>query len=150
MDTRRRVYELLQNVETAMMVTHTRSGPLDCRPMHVAEVEHDGPLWFVTSSESRKALEIQQDADTLLAFQDGNGHYLALWGGARLVDESQRVERLWKDAYRVWFPEGLADPNLRLVSLTPHTAEFWDIAGGNSFCYVFESGSAFVRAKPNQ
>ena len=132
MNTRDKVVEMLEEFETAMMITHAPSGPLDCRPMQVAksEVRDGGFIWFITSAESRKVVEIAHDATTLLLFQQDD-RYLGVWGRSKISEDRDRIEELWREPFRVWFPEGPADPNIRLVAVIPHSAEFWDNAGAN-------------------
>lgn len=144
METRKKVADMLAEFDTAMMITHAASGPLDCRPMHVAECEVDrgGPLWFMTSAESRKVVEIARDATILLVFQD-DGRSLAVWGRARVIDDSDHIARLWKESYRVWFPQGPDDPEIRLIAVDPHSAEFWDNAGANKVRYLFDAAQAY-------
>jgi general stress protein 26 len=145
MDIRRKVSDMLDEFDTAMMITHAGSGPLDCRPMQVAEseVQRGGPLWFITSAESRKVVELASNATLLLIFQDVS-RYLAVWGRARVLNDRERTARLWKEPYRVWFPEGVDDPDIRLISVQPHSAEFWDNAGANKVRYLFEAAQAYA------
>jgi general stress protein 26 len=146
MDTRHTVANLLRGFDTAMMVTHGRSGPLDARPMHVAaiELEEGGPIWFMTSIESHTAMELAADARTLLVFQEP-GRYLAVWGQAGVVDDRPRIARLWRDELLAWFPTGPGDPDLRLVEFTPHSAEVWQRTGSANGRYTFEPVAAHAR-----
>jgi general stress protein 26 len=143
MNTREKVTDMLDDFATAMMVTHAGSGPLDCRPMHIAssDVRHGGPIWFLASSESRKVLEVSRDATTLLLFQEGD-RYLAIWGTSRVSQDRARIEQLWREPFREWLPEGPTDADIRVIAVTPHSAEFWDDAGANKHRYLFETNSA--------
>ena len=149
MQIRHKVLEMLESFDTAMMVTHAGSGPLDCRPMHVAELEVDrgGPIWFITSAESRKVVEIARDAETMLIFQD-DGRFLAVWGRSRVVSDREHVERLWKEPYRIWFPDGVDNPDIRLIAVEPHSAEFWDDAAANKVRYLFDAATAYATGEP--
>jgi len=140
-----KVYELLREFDTTMMVTHAPSGPLDCRPMRVAasEVDRGGPLWFVTSVETRKVKELSGDSRVLLIGQH-DGEFLCVWGEATVTDDRDKTRSLWSEAYRVWFPKGLEDPDLRLVKVVPHAAEYWDNTGVNKARYLFEATKAYA------
>jgi general stress protein 26 len=145
MNTRQKVLEMLEDFDAAMMVTHAPSGPLDCRPMYVAELEVDrgGPIWFITSADSRKVVELAGNAETLLIFQDA-GRSLAVWGRARIEENPDRIRRFWKDSFGPWFPGGVDDPNIRLIAVHPHSAEFWDTTGAERARYLFETATAVV------
>ena len=145
MNTRQKVLDMLEDFDAAMMVTHTPSGPLDCRPMYVAELEVDrgGPIWFITSAESRKVVELARNAETLLIFQNA-GRSLAVWGRGHIEGNPDRIRRLWKDSFRAWFPGGVDDPDIRLIAVHPHSAEFWDTGGASRIRYLFQAPPALV------
>ncbi len=143
------VIDLLRRIDMTMMVTRAPSGPLDCRPMQVAEcdVEQGGAIWFVTSVETRKVKEIHDDPRVLLVSQQ-DGLYLAVWGNAEIVDDRKKATALWKDAYRAWFPNGLNDPDLRLVRVVPHSAEYWDNTGAGRGRYLFDATRSAAPGQP--
>jgi general stress protein 26 len=64
------VRELLEDFDTAMLITHAVKGSLNARPMGVAEISKSGELYFVTAAPSAKVKEIQKDAHVALIFQD--------------------------------------------------------------------------------
>jgi general stress protein 26 len=140
--TRDEVYAMLHDFSTSMMITRDPSGPLDCRPMRLARVDPDGPLWFFASADSRKVLEIRTNPEVLLVLQDPHRQHVALWGRADIVDDHQRALQFWHESYRVWFPQGVTDPALTLIAVHPHTIEFWDNTGRQHLRYVFEPAEA--------
>ncbi len=144
MNDRQKIYEMLESLESAMLVTRATTGHLEARPMRIAEVEPSGPLWFLTSRASKKVDEIVQDPRVLLVSQDPGGQYLSIAGTARVVDEPLRTRRLWKESYKVWFPVGPDDQEIVLVSVEPEIAEFWDVSGVNRFRYLFEAAKAYM------
>lgn len=144
MNERQRVYEMLDEFDTAMLVTHGIDGRFEGRPMQMAEVEPAGPIWFFTSRDSRKIAEIEADPKALLVFEDEHNQYLSISGTARVLEDPARVRRLWKDAFKVWFPEGVEDPDLVLMAVEPEVAEFWDTRGTNRLEYIFDAAKAYV------
>ena len=60
------------------------------------------------------------------------------------MQDVARIRRLWKEPYRIWFPEGPDDQNLALVAIEPEVAEFWDSSGTNKLRYMFEATRAYV------
>ena len=144
MSERQKVYDMLDRFESAMLVTHNPDGVLEARPMRAADVDPAGPLWFLTSRSSRKVSEIEEDSRVLLVYQDARGEYLSISGTARIVEDTQRARRFWKESYKVWFPKGPDDPDLVLLSVEPEIAEFWDVAGVNGLRYLFDAAKAYV------
>ena len=85
MNTRDQVYEMLRGFDTTMLVTVGGEQHIHARPMAIAEVEDDGPIWLMTSASSRKIDEITEDARTLLVCENGRSQQLSISGRARVV-----------------------------------------------------------------
>lgn len=143
-----KVYGILKEFSTAMFVTLGLGGRPAARPMHVARVDEEaGKLWFLTGKSGNLADELQKEAVTLLVFQKDNSAYVSLRGRARLTQNASHIKDLWKEPYKVWFPEGPDDPNIALVEVDPMEAEYWDNRGLNKLEYLFESAKAYVKGE---
>jgi len=140
-----KVQELLQTFHTAMLVTHMGDGTLHARPMEIALAGKDCHVWFFTGIDSPKTAEIRQDEEVLLTFQKDHQRYLSLSGTADLVTDRDTIASLWKEPYRVWFPEGVNDPDLALVHVIPAYAEYWDNSGTEGVRYLYEAAKAYLK-----
>jgi general stress protein 26 len=138
------LYDLLKDFDTAMLVTRAAAGNLHARPMAVAELRADADAYFVTSIDSPKVAEIDADADVLLTFQSER-QYAAVYGRLNIVQDRALIERLWKEAWKVWFPRGKSDPSIALLRFDAERGEFWDNAGTRGIEYAFEAAKAYVR-----
>ncbi|HWE53531.1 MAG TPA: pyridoxamine 5'-phosphate oxidase family protein [Bryobacteraceae bacterium] len=147
MDPKSRVYDIVQNFSTAMLVTTGPAGRPEARPMQIAKVEEGGDVWFFTGKSGRVVEETGQDPTVLLVFQDERSTYVSLRGRARVVQDRARVKDLWKEAYQVWFPKGVDDPDLALLAVDPVSAEYWDSRGTNKLEYLFEAAKAYVKGE---
>lgn len=141
----RHFFELLKQFETATVITRGRTGELHGRPMAVADVADDGTVWFVTSIDSTKVLEIRDDSRAMLTLQNGR-QYVAMNGHFELVADHAKVEQLWQEPYRLWF-NGQADPELVLLRFTPFDAEYWDSAGAHGVKHAFEAAKAYLKGQ---
>lgn len=151
MDGEQHLYDLLQDFDTAMLVTHAGDGRLHARPMAVAELRPDADAYFVTSIDSPKVAEIDADAEVLLTFQSAK-QYAAVYGRVTVVQDRALIERLWKEAWKVWFPRGKTDPNIALLRFDAERGELWDNAGTRGLQFLFEAAKAYVSGetpKPN-
>ncbi len=137
-------HDLLAKFETAMLVTHTADGSLRGRPMAIAGVDADSHVWFFTGVESGKVEEIVLDTHVAVLCQKDRDLYLSLTGKASLLRDRAKIEELWKEPFKTWFPGGKDDPNLALVSVTPHEGEYWDNAGFKKIMYLFEAAKAYA------
>ncbi len=139
-----RVHELLLSFHTAMLVTHGGGDTLHARPMEIAHVSPDCHVWFFTDTQSPKTREIRQEDAVLLTFQKDHQKYLSMDGTADLVTDRTLIESFWQEPFRVWFPEGIHDPNLMLVHIIPHQAEYWDNSSLQGVRYLYEAAKAYV------
>jgi general stress protein 26 len=144
MNTRQKVYEILDGFQTAMLVTSAADGSLESRPMQLVEVEPAGRIWLLTAERTRKVDEVAEHPEVLLVCQDERSQYLSLRGRASLIHDSARVRRLWREPLRVWFPKGPDTPDIALIAITPISAEFWDSSGANRLEYLWEAARAYV------
>ena len=140
------LHEVIAHFDDAMLITRTRDDRLHARPMAIAEAEEDGGLWFVTAVDSGKVDELLHDSRAAVTMQGGK-RYLGASGKARVVRDRERVERLWKPAWKAWFPEGKDDPSLVLIHLATDRAEYWDNSGTKGLAYVFEMAKAVAQGR---
>lgn len=141
MDKQRHLYDLASGFRNAMLVTRGLDGGFHARPMAVAEMEPDSDAIFSTSLESPKIAEIEADPQVLVTFQ-GRSEFATIRGTATVVRDRAEIERLWSEAWRVWFPEGKDDPNLCLVKVSADRGEYWDTSGLEGVKFALESVKA--------
>lgn len=135
--------DVLSHFDTAMLVTQEPDGRLRARPMAIADSNERGEMWFVTSLETDKTRELVLHPQ-IAAVMQGQRRYLSIAGEGRLVIEPRRIRDLWRESWRVWFPEGPDDPRICLIHLEPQEAEYWDVSGLKRLRYVFEAARAYV------
>jgi general stress protein 26 len=142
--------KLLKQFSTAMLVTHAGAGELRARPMAIADVEAGGRVWFITSVDTAKVHEIESDTGVHLVCLKEHSAYLSISGRASLSRDRARIERVWQEPFKVWFPKGKDDPEIALIAVTPEEVEFWDNQGLNRVGYLFESAKAYVTGSKPQ
>src|SRR5690606_6050132 len=142
-DERTKLIDVLRGFSTVMVTTTAENGTLHARPMAVAEVDDQGELWFVTSSESEKTGEVKRDHRAVVTGQSSSP-YASVSGRLDLIHDRERVHALWKEAWKVWFPEGKDDPSIVLMRLRPEIGEYWDNSGIQGVRYLFEAARALL------
>ena len=97
------------------------------RPMSVLQVDQQGCLWFMSSKESVKNQELENDAEVKLYFQ-GSQHsdFLELHGYATVSTDKAKIKELWKPVIKTWFTEGIDDPRITVIQVTPTDGYYWD------------------------
>jgi general stress protein 26 len=126
-EAKRKVWEMVREVQVAMMVTMDEEGRFRGRPMRGSQKEFDGVLWFFTQAGTPKTDEVNQDERVLLAYSDpSNQNYVSIYGHAETVRDVEMQKRLWSEPMRTWFPGGPEAPEVALLKVTCEGAEYWD------------------------
>ena len=127
----RKVGMMIRGIKVAMLTTSAPDGSLHSRPMATREAEFDGRLWFFTRASSTKVDEIRDDAEVNVSYASPEEHrYISLGGRAALVRDPGRLRELWGPSDRMWFPQGLDDPDLALLRVDVRVAQYWDMLAG--------------------
>jgi general stress protein 26 len=135
---------LLKDFDTAMLASYSPRIGVHARPMHVAEVDPSGVMWFITGYDSAKVHEIQQEDHVLLTLQQGDSKFISLSGVASLHRDPAKVDQIWKEMFKVWFPGGKSDPNIALIRVVPQYGEYWDNSGANKASLLFKSIKSYA------
>lgn len=140
---RKRVHELLKSFDTVMLVTHRGNVELDARPMHVARVDENCDVWFLSGADGKVA-ELRDNAWAQIVAQDKDSSWLSLAGRVRISSRLEEIEALWSEAYKVWFPRGKEDPTIRVLHFQSTSGEYWDQRGTNKVEYALKAAAAFI------
>lgn len=126
-ESREKVWDMIKDIKVAMMVTMDDEGHHYARPMVAQEPDEHYDLWFFTSLDSPKVKEILNNPDVLLSYADPGGNtYVSICGEAAVVADRSKIDELWSESLKAWWPKGKDDPNLTLICVTPKSAEYWD------------------------
>jgi general stress protein 26 len=117
----------LHGMRFAMLTTLSEDGRLYSRPMTTQELGEDGKLWFLTSLDSQVATEAQHKPWVNLAYtNEGSSLYVSVSGHAALVKDREKIKELWNPMAAAYFPNGVDDSQLTLLSVDIDEAEVWD------------------------
>lgn len=144
MHTHEKLIDLIQDFDNAMLVTKTDDGSLDARPMAVAQATDEGELWFVSDRNSGKIADLMLDRDVAVTMQDSR-KFVTLSGECRVVDDRAKIEELWCEAWKVWFPKGKSDSSIVLLRIEPQRGEYWDNSGVTGLKYLIKAGKAYLQ-----
>jgi general stress protein 26 len=120
-----RVWDIIERVGVGMLTTRFAGG-LRARPLEARPARAAGVIWFLTDAASDKDDEIAAAHDIGLVFIDHKAKaYLSLTGRAEVLRDHTKAMEIWKETDAAWW-KGPDDPNVRVVKVTPRTAELWD------------------------
>ena len=121
--------DLAQHVHICMFTTTDENGELSSRPMYTSEIDEDGNIWFFTNEFSKTVQEVSKDNIVHLIYSHpGKNIYVDVKGSCTLVIDPKKMEALWDEHLKQWFPEGLQDPNLCLVKVQTQSGAYWNHA----------------------
>ncbi|MES2604010.1 MAG: pyridoxamine 5'-phosphate oxidase family protein [Pseudomonadota bacterium] len=122
-----KIRELAEGHTCFFCTTLTPAAATGARPMSVLQVDEQGSLWFMSSKDSVKNQELQNDSEVKLYFQ-GSQHsdFLELHGYATVSTDKAKIKELWKPIIKTWFTEGIDDPRITVIQVTPTDGYYWD------------------------
>ena len=126
------LYELIGEMEIAMMTTRRADGLLVTRPMATQQRQPFADLWFVTSIETHKVDELAGDPHVSLGYYNPKtSEWVSVSGTARLSQDRAKIHELYQPDWRAWFGDeggnrdgGPDDPRLALVLVEAQTAHY--------------------------
>ena len=136
-----RLAELAKGIRIAMLTTVDEEGHFISVPMAQQEVEFDGDLWFFVERDSRvvRNLTLNPHVGVTLSSSDT---WISIDGDGEVVQDRAKARELWNSWVEAWLPQGPDDPNVVLIKVTGHGAEYWDTPGGRAASIL-----SFAKAK---
>lgn len=123
-----KIAKLIKEIDIGMFTTTDEDGTLRSRPMSSnGKVDFDGDIWFFTYGKSHKVEESKKNPQVNVSFSDiKRMKYVSVTGTAELVRDKAKIKELWLPELKAWFPEGIDTPDIALLKVSAHKAEYWD------------------------
>ncbi|HEX5787530.1 MAG TPA: pyridoxamine 5'-phosphate oxidase family protein [Woeseiaceae bacterium] len=126
------LYDLIDDMEIALMTTRRPDGALVTRPMATQESGTLADIWFVTSNETHKVDELRADPNVSLGyFDDGSKEWVSVSGTASLVQDREKIRELYQPDWKAYFEDeggerdgGPGDPRLALICVDVHSVHY--------------------------
>ncbi len=123
-----KIKELVVKSPTCFLCTNIRTNQsFSTRPMHVQQTDDQGNLWFLSANDSKHEQEIADDSAIQLLFQGSQySDFLNIYGEASISADKAKIEELWNPMLKTWFTEGVTDPRISVIKVTPTEGYYWD------------------------
>ncbi|MGP1309584.1 MAG: pyridoxamine 5'-phosphate oxidase family protein [Phycisphaerales bacterium] len=126
------LYDLIEDIEIAMLTTSRPDGMLVTRPMATQDHNHLGDLWFVTNIETHKVDEIEANPQVSIGYLDPKTmEWVSVSGTATISQDRETIRELHQPDWKAWFEDeggerdgGPDDPRLALIIVDAHTAVY--------------------------
>ncbi|WP_291424273.1 pyridoxamine 5'-phosphate oxidase family protein [Deinococcus sp.] len=120
----------IKDIKFAMLSTVNDAGHIHARPMTTQQQEFDGDLWFLGAKDSEYAADLKSRPQVNVSYASAEkGEFVSITGTGELIDDRAKLDELWSDFYKAYYPEGKEDPNIQLIKVSAHGAEFWESEG---------------------
>jgi general stress protein 26 len=142
-----RAWDLMKKIGFAMLVT--RDGEkLRARPMSAHLARDENAIYFLSDARRHKDEEIARDPHVNLSFADaGSQKYVSVTGTAAVSNDRAKIKQLFSTAAKAWW-DSADDPNIRVLTITPDDAEFWD-SPGKVITYVKMAAAVVSGTRPD-
>lgn len=120
-----RVWELIENINHCMLTTWDGYKPR-ARPMAATPVREEHAIYMLTSASSPKIRELEGYPIITAGFADASSNkYVTITGHAHITNDREKIKEVWTPFLKAWW-DSPDDPDLRLITVEPESAELWD------------------------
>jgi general stress protein 26 len=139
-------WELIKKIQFALFTTW--DGQKQAQWPLTATADRDvGAIYFLVSQRSGKYEHLEEFPAVTLGFADtGGAKYVVVNGHASLSNDRTKIKDLWSPFAKAWW-DSADDPDIRLLSVLPDSAELWD-AGNKLVATAVMLTAAVTGAKP--
>lgn len=136
--------ELAKDIDVCFFCTNLDEKPIHGRPMSTQDVDDQGNLWFISSSDSNKNFELQEDNRVQLFYSKmSDYHFLSVYGTATIYRDKATIDEMWDPVAKAWFEKGKDDPKVTVIRVKPSDAYYWDTKDGKIIS-LFKWASAAI------
>ena len=120
--------DMVDKIDMGMMGTYQEGSEfIYAVPMSRQEVDEQGNIWYLLSSESETYHNLEKNKNLSILFSDtSNFNFLSLNGQAEISQDQARIDKYWNKMVEAWFEKGKEDPRIRVLKVVPSEAHYWD------------------------
>ena len=130
-----KLYEMVDDIGIAMMTTRRSDGHLVSRAMATQKRAPGADLWFMTTSDTCKLDELEDEPHVNLAYyKDRTREWISVSGMAKVTQDRATIEKLFAPDWKLWLPdEGdprhgtPEDPRIVLIGVDTASAVFFEM-----------------------
>lgn len=120
--------EMVDKIDVGMLCTFVSGSDYPYAvPMSRKEVDDEGNIWFLFSSESDTHQNIQKNNKVSLLYSHvGDYNFLSINGTSEISQDQALIDKYWNKMADAWFEKGKEDPRIRVLKVKPEEANYWD------------------------
>jgi general stress protein 26 len=126
MDEAKKLWDIASRFDVAMLVTHD-AGEMRARPLALHSDRARNRFCFLTRASAHKVKEAATENSVCIAMADPAANlFLSISGEANVSKDRALISQLWDEAAAAWFGSGPENPDVAVLVVTPHNAEYWE------------------------
>lgn len=120
--------DLVNKIDVGMVCSYPAPGDyVHAVPMSRQEVDEEGNIWYLFSSESEMYKNLQGNNKVSILFSHiADYNFLSINGLAEISTDKARIDKYWNKFVEVWFEKGKEDPRIRIMKVSVQDAHYWD------------------------
>ena len=145
-----KLWDLIKDIKFGMLTHRHANGLMHSCPLTTQnkKLDEHSMLYFFISRKSEVASAISADANVNVSYaHPGDDSYVSVSGKAVIAEDQTKKEELWSSFAKAWFPGGVNDPDLALLEVRIHHAEYWDV-NESKMVQLAKMATAAVTGKP--
>ncbi|MGL4942433.1 MAG: pyridoxamine 5'-phosphate oxidase family protein [Thermoguttaceae bacterium] len=112
-ETRKAAEKFLQGRCPLVMATTGDDGFPDVRCLAVGATDGVDAIWFATETHSTKSAQLKKNPKAALyAYNSQEFGECRLYGTVEFLSDRASREKVWKDSYAMYWPDGIDSPNM--------------------------------------
>lgn len=116
----------MRELDICMMVTQSKRGSLNSRPMsNNGDVKYNGNSYFFTYERTQKIKDIEANPFVCLNFEGNKDLYISISAKAKLIRNKSVFAAHWVDSLKQWFPKGIDTPGMVLIHVKGNSIQYW-------------------------
>lgn len=141
--------DLVNKIDIGMLCTYsTGQQYIHSVPMSRQEVDDQGNIWYLFSSDSLTYDNLQNDKRVSVLFsQPSDYNFLNVHGTAEIYQDKARIDKYWNKFMEAWFEKGKDDPHIRVLKVNVKDANYWDNKTNKLFTFFKVAASAITGTK---
>lgn len=149
-DDHQKLWDLIKDTRFGMFVHRHHDGLLHSHPLTTQNkaIDEGATLYFFVPKDGEIARNVAADNAVNVAYANTDkDSYVSVSGRAALLEDQGKKEELFTAMAKAWFPKGVTDPNLGLLTVHIDSAEFWDV-DDSKMVQIFKMMKAAVTGEP--
>jgi general stress protein 26 len=114
--------EIIKSSRYCALITTDSSGEIHVRTMDPFSPGDNMVIWLGTNSNSRKVIEIKNNPNVTLYYNEPNRTgYIVISGKAQIIDDPEETTKRWKEEWTQFYPN--RENNYILIKVVPEKME---------------------------